>query len=308
MTKRSISPYLLLVLVTLFWAGNSVVARYIRLEMPPISLSFWRWAVAGALLLPFVWRDMRRDWPLVKANQGTVALLALLGVTNYNTFLYLALQTTTASNALLLVSTMPLVIILLSRLILGSSIQLRQSLGITASMAGVAVIVAHGELKRLLELNLSSGDLWVLAAVFSWGVYSVLLKRRPVGLDGMSLLGYTVVIGTMFILPLYLWELGTGRTVNLNLLTLSSVFYVALFPSLLAYLFWNHAVEEVGPNRAGQFVHLVPVFGTLMSVFLLGERLHGYHYAGISLVAVGIVLATVGNAVSVQRTSVKPGP
>ncbi|MCP5416195.1 MAG: DMT family transporter [Chromatiaceae bacterium] len=307
MTKRSISPYLLLVLVTLFWAGNSVVARYIRLEMPPISLSFWRWAVAGALLLPFVWRDMRRDWPLVKANQGTVALLALLGVTNYNTFLYLALQTTTASNALLLVSTMPLVIILLSRLILGSSIQLRQSLGITASMAGVAVIVAHGELKRLLELNLSSGDLWVLAAVFSWGAYSVLLKRRPVGLDGMSLLGYTVVIGTMFILPLYLWELGTGRTVNLNPLTLSSVFYVALFPSLLAYLFWNHAVEEVGPNRAGQFVHLVPVFGTLMSVFLLGERLHGYHYAGISLVAVGIVLATVGNSVSVQRTSVKPG-
>jgi drug/metabolite transporter (DMT)-like permease len=292
MKRLTVSPYLLLVLVALFWAGNSVLARWIRLEVPPIGLSFWRWAAAGAILLPFIWRDMVRIWPLVRSYPGQVTLLSLLGVTNFNTFLYLGLQTTTAANAVLLLSVVPLVIILLSRLILGVPIRLYQSLGILASMAGVATIIARGEVARLLDLNLSPGDLWVLAAVVSWGAYSVLLKRRPVGIDGFPLLGYMVVVGLVFITPLYLWEIGTGLSVNLNLITVSSVAYVALFASILAYLFWNHAVEEVGANRAGQFVHLIPVFGSLMSVFLLGERLYLYHFVGILLVAVGIALAT----------------
>jgi len=303
MRRLSVSPYLLLVLVALFWAGNSVLARWIRLEVPPVGLSFWRWAVAGALLLPFVWRDMIGSWPLVKSNLGQVLLLSILGVTNYNTFLYLGLQTTTASNAVLLLSVMPLVIILLARLVLGEPIRLRQSLGIVASMAGVAIIIARGEFDRLLELDLSSGDLWVLAGVFSWAAYSVLLKRRPVGLDGLSLLGYTVVVGLVFIAPLYLWEIGTGLSVKLSVITVSSVVYVALFASILAYLFWNHAVEQVGPNRAGQFVHLIPVFGSLMSVFLLDERLYNYHFAGIGMVAIGIALATFGKS---KGHSLKP--
>jgi len=303
MRRLSVSPYLLLVLVALFWAGNSVLARWIRLEVPPVGLSFWRWAVAGALLLPFVWRDMIGTWPLVRSNLGQVMLLSILGVTNYNTFLYLGLQTTTASNAVLLLSVMPLVIILLARLVLGEPIRLRQSLGIVASMAGVAIIIARGEFDRLLELDLSSGDLWVLAGVFSWAAYSVLLKRRPVGLDGLSLLGYTVVVGLVFIAPLYLWEIGTGLSVKLSVITVSSVVYVALFASILAYLFWNHAVEQVGPNRAGQFVHLIPVFGSLMSVFLLDERLYNYHFAGIGMVAIGIALATFGKS---KGHSLKP--
>ncbi len=296
MRRLSVSPYLLLVLVALFWAGNSVLARWIRLEVPPVGLSFWRWAVAGALLLPFVWRDMIGTWPLVRSNLGQVILLSILGVTNYNTFLYLGLQTTTASNAVLLLSVMPLVIILLARVVLGEPIRLRQSLGIVASMAGVAIIIARGEFDRLLELDLSSGDLWVLAGVFSWAAYSVLLKRRPVGLDGLSLLGYTVAVGLVFITPLYLWETGAGLSVKLSVITVSSVVYVALFASILAYLFWNHAVEQVGPNRAGQFVHLIPVFGSLMSVFLLDERLYSYHFAGIGMVAIGIALATFGKS------------
>jgi len=292
MKRVSVSPYLLLVLVALFWAANSVLARWIRFEIPPISLSFWRWAVAGAILLPFVWRDMVRIWPLVRSNLGQVALLSILGVTNFNTFLYLGLQTTTASNAVLLLSVMPLIIILLAWLILGVPIRLRQSLGILVSMAGVAVIVARGELKRVLDLDLLSGDLWVLAAALSWAAYSVLLKRRPVGFDGSPLLGYTIVVGLLFIAPLYLWEIGTGRSVSWNAITVASVLYVALFASILAYLFWNHAVEKVGPNRAGQFIHLIPVFGSLMSVFFLGEKLYLYHLAGVLLVAVGIALAT----------------
>jgi drug/metabolite transporter (DMT)-like permease len=293
MKRFTPSPYLLLVLVALFWAGNSVLARSVRLEVPPLGLSFWRWTVAGLVLLPFVWRDMVRLWPLVRANFGQVLLLSVLGVSNFNTFLYLGLQTTTAANAVLLLSVTPLVIIVCSRLLLGTAIGPRQGVGIAASLLGVLVIIARGEFVRLLEFDLSRGDLWVLAAVFSWGFYSVLLKRRPAGLDGMPFLGYTVAFGTLGILPLYLWEVASGVSMSFTPTTLLSVLYVAIFASILAYLFWNHAVEQVGPNRAGQFVHLIPVFGSLMSVVLLGERLWFYHLAGILLVAVGIVLATL---------------
>ncbi|HEB97306.1 MAG TPA: DMT family transporter [Sedimenticola thiotaurini] len=292
MKPRGVSPYLLLVLTTLFWSGNFVLARSVRLDVPPLGLSFWRWALAAALLLPFVWRTMVRDWPLVRANLGLVILLALLGVTGFNTFVYLGVQTTTASNAVLLQSVIPLLIILLSWLLLGVSITLAQGLGIALSLAGVLVIVTRGEPGRLLQLALVEGDLWVLAAVVSWALYSVFLRRLPAGLGGLTLLGYTVSIGVLAILPLYLGETLGGRTMTLEPVTIGSVLYVAVFPSLVAYLFWNRAVGEVGPNRAGQFIHLMPVFGSLLSVLLLGERLYAYHLAGILLVALGIYSAT----------------
>lgn len=291
MKARGVSPYLLLVLTTLFWSGNFVLARSVRLDVPPLGLSFWRWALAAALLLPFVWRTMVRDWPLVRANLGLVILLALLGVTGFNTFVYLGVQTTTASNAVLLQSVIPLLIILLSWLLLGVSITLAQGLGIALSLAGVLVIVTRGEPGRLLQLALVEGDLWVLAAVVSWALYSVFLRRLPAGLGGLTLLGYTVAIGVLAILPLYLGETLGGRTMMLEPVTIGSVLYVAVFPSLVAYLFWNRAVGEVGPNRAGQFIHLMPVFGSLLSVLLLGERLYAYHLAGILLVALGIYSA-----------------
>ena len=293
MSAKGVSPYLLLVLTTLFWSGNFVLARSVRLEVPPIGLSFWRWTLAGALLLPLVWRDMRRAWPLVRSHPGLVTGLALLGVTGFNTFVYLGLQTTTAANAVLLQSVVPLFIILLSWLVLRIGITLHQGTGILLSLAGVLVIVTRGDPQRLLSLEVSGGDLWVLAAVISWSLYSVYLKRLPPGLNGFALLGYTVAIGVLGILPLYLWEMGQGRFVVLSPVTIGSVLYVALFPSLLAYLFWNRAVAQVGPGRAGQFIHLIPVFGSLLSVLLLGERLHLYHLAGVSLVALGIFSATL---------------
>jgi len=293
MNKSGVSPYLLLILTTLFWSGNFVLARFVRLDVPPIGLSFWRWTMAATLLLPFVWRDMQRAWPLARRHLGLITVLALLGVTNFNTFIYLGVQTTTASNAVLLQSVIPLLIILLSWLVLREGISLPQGVGIMLSLAGVLVIIAQGEPHRLLALAVVRGDLWVLGAVISWALYSVLLKRLPRGLGGFALLGYSVTIGVLGILPLYLWEIGSGRFVVFNQVTIGSVLYVAIFPSLLAYLFWNRAVGQVGPNRAGQFIHLIPVFGSLLSVLLLGETLHMYHLAGVLLVALGILSATL---------------
>jgi len=291
--QLNISPYLLLVLTTLFWSGNFVLARLVRLDVPPIGLSFWRWALAGLLLLPFVWREMRLAWPLVRRHLGLVLLLSLLGVTNFNTFVYLGLQTTTASNAVLLQSVIPLIIILLSWLVLGVPITTRQVLGIFASLLGVLIIITRGDLPALLRLEVTRGDLWILAAMSSWGFYSVLLRKLPQGLGGLTFLGYTIALGVLGITPLYIWEMYNGEFISLSRVTLGSVLYVSIFPSLLAYLFWNRAVNQVGPNRAGLFIYLIPVFGSLLSVLLLDESLYSFHLAGILFVALGIYIATL---------------
>ena len=280
-------------LTTLFWSGNFVLARFVRLDVPPVGLSFWRWLVAAVLLLPFIWRDMRGHWPLVRDNLWLVLALALFGVTSFNTLIYLGVQTTTASNAVLLQSVMPLVIIVLSRLLLRTRVTAAQSVGILVSLAGVLVIVTRGDLSLLLGLHLVQGDLLVLTAVFTCGLYSVLLRWLPPGLGGLPLLGYTITFGVLLIAPVYAWEIGTGPAMRLNWVTVNSVLYVAVFPSLLAYLFWNRAVNEVGPNRAGQFIHLMPVFGSLLSAVFLDERLYLYHLTGILLVAIGLLLATL---------------
>ena len=290
--KFAVSPYLLLVLTTLFWSGNFVLARYVRLDVPPVGLSFFRWAVAGAILLPFVWKGMVREWPLVRRHIALVLVLSILGVANFNTFVYLGLQHTTASNGVLLQSVMPLMIIGLARLILRTSIRPTQVIGILVSTCGVISIVVRGDVSALAHLDINRGDLWILAAILSWGLYSVILKKLPPGINPLSFLGYAVSFGVLAILPLYLWEVSTGRTMGLDAVTVGSVAYVAVFPSLLAYMFWNHAVHQIGPERAGQFIHLVPVFGTLLAVMFLGEVLYPYHLVGIALVAAGIYLAT----------------
>ena len=290
--KFVVSPYLLLVLTTLFWSGNFVLARYVRLDVPPVGLSFFRWAVAGAILLPFVWKGMVREWPLVRRHIALVLVLSILGVANFNTFVYLGLQHTTASNGVLLQSVMPLMIIGLARLILRTSIRPTQVIGILVSTCGVISIVVRGDVSALAHLDINRGDLWILAAILSWGLYSVVLKKLPPGINPLSFLGYAVSFGVLAILPLYLWEVSTGRTMGLDSVTVGSVAYVAVFPSLLAYMFWNHAVHQIGPERAGQFIHLVPVFGTLLAVMFLGEVLYPYHLVGIALVAAGIYLAT----------------
>ncbi len=292
MKRPAVSPYLLLVLTTLFWAGNSILGRFVRLDVPPVGLSFWRWTLAGALLLPFVWRGMIEAWPLVRQHVSLVIALSVLGVSCFNSFLYIGLQTTTASNSVLLLSVTPLMIMLISWQLLDVSVTRLQLLGIAVSLTGVVVIVSKASFTGLIDLAVVRGDFWVLAAVFSWALYSVLLRLRPAGLGGLTLLGYTVVIGLIGILPFYLIETLAGRPMVLSTISVLSVAYVAVFASLLAYLFWNHAVSEVGANRAGLFIHLIPLFGSLMSVLFLGERLHLYHLGGILLIGAGIAVAT----------------
>ena len=287
------SPYLLLVLTTLFWSGNFVLGRAVHAVFAPFPLSFWRWSVALVVLLPFVWSSLRAQRPLLRRHWPILFLLSVLGVVNFNTFVYLGLQSTTATNAVIMLSVTPVLIVGLSFLLLRQTVTGWQALGIGVSLAGVLVIVGRGEWQSLLARQFNPGDLWILAAVLSWALYSVCLRWRPAELEPLNFQAATMLLGMIVLAPLYGWDLAHGRTFAITGATVVSIAYLALFPSILAYIFWNRAVAELGANRTGQVLHLMPAFGAILSMIFLGERLYGFHGAGIALIALGIWLATV---------------
>jgi len=283
--------WLLMMLPGLFWAGNAVLGRAVAGEVPPVALAFWRWTIGAAIALPFAWGHLRRDagsmlraWPVVLA-------LSALGIGIFNTFLYIAAQTTTALNIVMLQSSMPVLIVGATFLLFRETVTGRQALGIAVSLAGALTLVAHGDAMALTRLEFNRGDLWMLAAIVCYAVYTALLRRRP-AVHGLSFLVATFAAGALMLLPFYVAETLSGRPLPLTATSALAIGYVAVFPSILAYLSFNRAVAVIGPNTAGLAVHLVPVFGTVLAVLLLGERPRPYHGLGIALIAVGIWLAT----------------
>ncbi|ROR32412.1 DMT family transporter [Inmirania thermothiophila] len=285
-------PYLLLALAALFWSGNFVLGRAFHAELPPVGLAFWRWAAALAILAPLALPRLRRAWPALRAARGRIAALALLGVAGFNTFVYLGLQSTTTVNALLINATVPVLIVPLAWL---SGIERpgpRPLAGALVSLAGVAWIMARGDPAALARLDVHAGDAWILLAAFCWAAYSLLLRRLPPGLDPLAFLLAIVALGVAVLAPLYLAEHLGGRAFPLTRASAAVVGYVALFASVLAFVCWNHGIRAVGAARGGLFMHLMPVFGTVLAVLFLHERLHRYHLLGMLGVAAGIALAT----------------
>ena len=284
------SPYLLLVLTILFWAGNFNLARAIHADVPPLGLSFWRWAVAALLLLPFAWNSMRAALPLAREHWRLVLALAVLGIAGFNSLVYVGLQTTTATNGVLLQSVTPITMILLAGLVLHEKSTLAQWAGIGVSLVGVLVIITKADWRIFQQLAFNRGDMWIVLATLDWSLYTVLLRKLPQGLRGTPILGFSITLGALAILPLYVYESVTFQTMPVTAISVASIAYVAVFPSLLSYMFWNHATQKLGVNRTGQFSHLMPVFGILLATLLLGERLQLYHALGMLLVAAGLVL------------------
>jgi drug/metabolite transporter (DMT)-like permease len=284
--------YLLLVLTTLFWAGNWVIARAIHDMMSPVAMAFWRWLLALLILAPFIAGPLRREWPLIRASWKPLGVLGVLGVGAFNTLAYTGLNYTTATNGVLLNSITPVLIVAVGLLFLGERLDWRRGAGVAVSLAGVLAIVGRGDLDTLLGLHLNPGDLWVLAAVIAWTAYTVCLRWRPPRLSSRAFTGVLIVIGVAALLPLFAWDLAHGRPTAWNAATLASVVYFAVFPSVLAYFFWNAAVARVGAERAGLFLHLLPLFGAVLSMLFLGESLHGFHLVGAALIFCGLFVAT----------------
>lgn len=290
MPKLLTNPYTLLVLTTLFWSGNMVLGRGIRADVPPMALAFWRWAIALMLVLPLALPHFKAQWPLLKKGWKPVVTLGLLGVGCYNTFAYIALQYTGATNAVLLNSFIPIATIAISWAFLGKHLGRLEGLGVMISLCGALTIVARGDLQVLAHLNLNVGDVWMLGAVLVWAIYTVGLAWRPSGVHPMLMLAAMTSVGLLALCPAYLWEMASGRHINVHLASLASLAYVGIFPSFLGYIFYNRGVAEVGANKASLFIHLMPVFGTLLSAVFLGEIPHWYHYLGIGLIFSGIWL------------------
>ena len=284
------NPYLLLTLTALFWSGNMVLGRGIRADVPPLALAFWRWAIAFVLVLPLALPHLRSQWPLLRQGWKAVLTLGLIGVGGYNTFAYIALQYTSATNAVLLNSFIPIVTIAISWAFLGRHLSRPQATGVAISLCGVLTIVARGNLHVLAHLNLNLGDAWMLLAVVVWAIYTVGLAWRPAGVHPMLMLGALIAVGLAALLPAYLWEMAQGRHINVYLGSLAALAYVGIFPSFLGYIFYNRGVAEVGASKASLFIHLMPVFGTLLSAAFLGEIPLWYHYLGIILIFTGIWL------------------
>ena len=292
MFSRLLHPYLLLTLTSLFWSGNMVFGRAMRNEVPPLSLAFWRWAIALALTLPLALPHLRSQWPLLKRGWPAILTLGLLGVGGYNTLAYIALQYTAATNAILLNSFIPIATIALSWAFLKKHLHGIEWFGVLTSLIGVITIVAHGKLSTLAGLALNIGDLWMLGAVFIWAFYTIGLQWRPPGVHPMLLLAALIAVGLLALAPAYAWEIAQGRLIDPTPTSLAGIAYTGIFPGFLGYIFYNRAVGEVGASKASLFIHLMPVFGILLAALFLGEVPQTYHFAGIALIFAGIYLTT----------------
>jgi drug/metabolite transporter (DMT)-like permease len=282
-------PYALLTIAPLCWAGNVVVARGIVDTFPPVSLAFWRWSIATLILLPFARQQAMHDWKTALSHWKILVLLSITGISVFNTLLYMSVQTTTAINAALIQTIMPAVIIVFSRLIFREKIRLVQTVGLVVSMVGALVVIMRGQLSNVLQLAFVQGDLLMFLAIFFYALYSVFLKKRP-AMHPLSFLFYIMAMGSLGLLPIYLWECINRCPPGVEATFVFSILYFALFPSLIAYYCWNKGVALIGANRAGLFINLIPVFASFMAVTWLHESLELFHFAGLMLVFAGMVL------------------
>jgi len=286
-------PYLLLTLSALIWSGNFVISRAMSTTIPPAGFVFWRWLVAAIILAPIALPRLRREWPIVRANWQLICICGFFAVTLFNFLIYTAMHTTTAINAALVNSAIPVFIIMFARVFYGQRVTIRQHTGIALSMAGVATIILQGDLARIWTLTFNRGDLLVLLAAVAWALYSVALRRYPQGLNSFVFLFSITICGLVFMIPFYAVEIASGKLMTANLPTILSIAYVGIFASVVAFMMWNSGLRKVGPHLGGQFVHLMPAFSTILAVIFLGERLRAFHLAGIALIFVGILCATL---------------
>ncbi len=284
--------YILLVLAVLFWSGNFVFGRLVSSSIEPTELSFYRWFFVLVLLLPYMLINIKRLTKALRKDFLLLFFLGAVGVAGFNTFLYYGLQTTTAINALLINSAIPIMIVVLSGVILKAKIKAIQVFGIFISTLGVIYLIVKGELGTLSTLEFSKGDLWILLAGLVWSLYSIFLKFIPKELKAFDFLAITTFIGVGFLTIAFYYQgysFSVGFIENKELFY--SLIYMVIFPSILSFYFWNISTVEVGANKAGQFAHLMPIFGAVLAYIFLGEKLEFYHLVGLILIALGIYLS-----------------
>ncbi len=291
--SNSLKAAIVLCFASLFWSGNFIVGRLASVEslVSPLSLGFYRWIIAFIILTPFCFSKAIKDLPLLRKQPGIIFLIILTGPTLFNTLVYMGLTSTTVINALLIISTTPVLIILFNRILYNVDTNFYQMLGIIISLVGVSYVVVKGDYQNIFKSDFYSGDLFILLAVISWSLYSIFLKKNETGVSGFSFLYISFAFTVLLLLPVYFYDLLIlGNFLIINNESLLVIGYTGIFPSIFSYICWNTGVALIGANKSGPFLHLMPIFGGILAFLVFQETLHIYHYTGIVSVIVGIII------------------
>ena len=291
--SNSLKATIVLSLASLFWSGNFVIGRLASVEslVSPLSLSFYRWVIAFVILTPFCFSKAFKELPLLKKQPGMIFLIILTGPTLFNTLVYLGLTATTVINALLIISTTPMLIILFNKILYRIDTNRYQMIGIIISLLGVSFVIVKGNYQNIFESDFYLGDLFILLAVTSWALYSIFLKKNDTSVSGFSFLYISFGLTVILLFPVYLFDIYIqGNYLKVTQQSLLAIGYTGIFPSIFSYICWNTGVALIGANKSGPYLHLMPIFGGILAFFVFQETLQIYHYAGIVSVIVGIII------------------
>jgi len=284
----------LAVLATIIWSGNFIIARGVIKDIPPVTLSFYRWLSATVILLPFAWKYFVNQTGLIKSNPWYFLLAAVTGVSMFNTFVYVAAHFSEAINmAILGTCSSPIMSVIFARIFLKEKITGLRIAGIIVCIAGILLLLSKGSVETLLSFRFSQGDWWILAAAFTFAIYNTMVKKKPKEMHPINFLFVVFLLGTIILLPFYFYELNRQGGIAINLSNAGAILYLGLGASVICFLIWNKAIAALGTGRTALFGNLIPVFSSIEAVFLLHEKITTIHIISFILVVSGLVIANL---------------
>ena len=292
MKQKNNLAYLLLILTTIFWSGNFIVGKAASIyEIPPFSLNFYRWFFAGLILMPFTIKELINKKNYIFSNLGFFVILGITSITIFNSIVYYSLYYTQVISGVLMISTIPVWIIFISSMLNIEKTNIFQIIGVALSLTGVIFIITKADINLIKNLDFNKGDLTMVIAMFSWALYSSLLKKKKYEISQITLLQVVIITGLIFLIPIYFIEMSMGNLIKLGKPFYLTLTYVVLFPGLASCFFWIKGIGIIGANRAGAFLHLMPIFGAIMAMIIFDEKFMFYHFLGAVFIIAGITLS-----------------
>ena len=289
---QNFTAYLYLFLTVTFWAGNFIVGKLASFyDVPPFSLNFYRWFFAWLILAPFTIPEIIEKKEYIFKNYKLFIILGVTSITIFNSIVYYSLNFTQVISGVLMISTIPVMIMLFSSILNIEKTNIFQIIGVIFSFAGVIMIITKADIQILKNLDFNKGDITMVVAMFSWALYSTLLKRQKYEISQISLLQVVITFGLLFLIPIYFIEYQIGSRIILEKPFIFILSYVVLFPGLASFLLWIKGISLIGANRSGVFLHLMPILSAIMAMIFFNEKFMFYHMLGACFIITGILLS-----------------